>query len=143
MAKKITKKEIINKMLADENIKANEMYVQFLEHELELLNNKTKKKAENDKSQEDETIKEVILEVLATIGKGTVTDIQMADERIGTDKYRNQRISAILKKMCEVDDTVVRTTEKRKAVFYLKVAETEEVETEEIAEVETEEVIEE
>jgi hypothetical protein len=62
----------------------------------------------------------------------------MADERIGTDKYRNQRISAILKKMCENDDTVVRTTEKRKAVFYLKV-----VETEEVAEVETEEVIEE
>lgn len=119
MAKKITKREVINTMLADVVIQENPMYIDFLKHELELLDNKAKKKAESDKSQEDVAIKEVILEVLAKIGKGTVTEIQLADERIGLDKYRNQKISAILKKMCEDDGTVVKVTEKRKSVFYL------------------------
>ena len=119
MANKITKREVINTMLADEVIKANEMYVAYLEHELELLDNKAKKKTDSPNSKENETIKEIILEVLTKIGKGTVTELQMADERIGLDKYRNQRISAILKKMCEEDKTVVRVTENRKAVFYL------------------------
>ena len=119
MANKITKREVINTMLNDEVIKANEMYVTFLTHELELLDNKAKKKTDSPNAKENETIKEVILEVLAKIGKGTVTEIQMADERIGLDKYRNQRISSVLKKMCEDDKTVVRVTENRKAIFYL------------------------
>ena len=119
MAKKITKREIINTMLADTNIMANEMYVNYLKHELELLDNKAKKKADSEKSQEDELIKQYILETLARIEKGTVTEIQFADERLSTDKYRNQRISAILKKMWEVDNTVIKVTEKRKSVFYL------------------------
>ena len=119
MANKITKREVINTMLNDEVIKANEMYVGYLTHELELLDNKAKKKTDSPNAKENETIKEVILEVLAKIGKGTVTEIQMADERIGLDKYRNQRISSVLKKMCEDDKTVVRVTENRKAIFYL------------------------
>ena len=131
MAKKITKREIINTMLADVVIQENSMYVDFLTHELELLDNKAKKKAESDKSQEDVTIKEVILEVLAKIGKGTVTEIQLADSRIGLDKYRNQKISAILKKMCEEDSTVIKKTEKRKSVFYLNIIEETDVEVDE------------
>lgn len=132
MAKKITKREIINTMLADVVIQEKPMYVDFLKHELELLDNKAKKKAESDKSQEDEKIKAIILEVLAKIEKGTVTEIQFADERLSTDKYRNQKISAILKKMWEVDETVIKVTEKRKSVFYLNHAnvDVEETETE-------------
>jgi hypothetical protein len=132
MAKKITKREVINTMLADVVIKENPMYVEYLKHELELLDNKAKKKAESDKSQEDEKIKAIILEVLARIEKGTVTEIQFADERLSTDKYRNQKISAILKKMWEVDETVIKVTEKRKSVFYLNHAnvDVEETETE-------------
>lgn len=119
MANKITKREIINTMLADENIKGNEMYVGYLEHELELLDNKAKKKVDSPNAKENEMIKEIIVEVLTKIGKGTVTEIQLADERIGLATYRNQRISAILKKMYEEDKTVVKATENRKSVFYL------------------------
>ena len=119
MANKITKREVINTMLADEMIKANEMYVAFLQNELKLLDNKAKKKTDSPNAKENETIKEVILETLARIGKGTVTELQMADERIGLDKYRNQRISAVLKKMCDDDKTVIKATENRKSVFSL------------------------
>ena len=120
MAKnKITKREIITLMLADESITSNNMYKEFLAHELELLDKKACKKAESDSALEVDFIKEVIIEVLGRIGKGTVTEIQLADDRIGLDKFRNQKISATLKKMVEVDETVIRTTEKRKAIFYL------------------------
>ena len=119
MANKITKREVINTMLADSVIKENPMYVEFLQNELKLLDNKKAKKADSPNAKENEIIKEVILEVLDKIGPSTVTEIQMADERIGLDKYRNQRISAILKKMCEEDKTVAKMTEKRKSVFYL------------------------
>jgi hypothetical protein len=143
MAKKITKKEVINTMLADVVIKENPMYVEFLTHELELLDNKAKKKTDSPNAKENELIKEVILETLARINKGTVTELQMANEKIGLDKYRNQRISAILKKMCEEDNTVIKVTENRKSVFYLNSVketdvEVEETETETDVEVETE-----
>ncbi len=115
MEKKITKREVINTMLADERVTSNEMYVAYLKHELELLD----KKAEKKKSVDNGDIKEVILEVLAKIGKGTVTEIQMADSRIGLDVYRNQKISATLKQMVDNDGTVVKTTEGRKSVFSL------------------------
>ena len=116
---KITKKEVITKMLKEDFIKANQLYTNFLAHELELLEKKATRKASSDKSQEDAVIKNVILEVLAVIGKGTVTEIQLADDRIGLDKYRNQKISAILKKMCEEDCTVVKVVDKRKSLFFL------------------------
>ena len=120
MAKnKITKKEVITIMLADESIKHNPMYVEFLSHELELLDKKKAKKEDSDGAKETEMIKTVILEVLDRVGKATVTEIQLADDRIGLDKFRNQKISAVLKKMVEEDETVIRATEKRKAVFYL------------------------
>jgi hypothetical protein len=117
--KKITKREVINTMLADERIASNEVYVAYLKHELELLDKKAEKKADSKKSVENADIKEVILETLARIGKGTVTEIQSADARIGLDVYRNQKISAVLKQMIENDKTVVKSTEGRKSVFTL------------------------
>lgn len=117
MANKITKREVINTMLADETIKANDMYVAYLEHELELLDKKAEKKGESKNAKENEKFKEIILNVLATIGTGTVTEIQKADAELG--ELSNQRVSAILKKMVEEDKTVTKTTENRKTVFSL------------------------
>ena len=58
--KKITKREVVEKMLADSNIASNEMFKAYLENELELL----KKKSENRKATKNQTenaeIKEVI-----------------------------------------------------------------------------------
>ncbi len=115
MEKKITKREVINAMLNDSAIQSNELYMGYLTHELELLD----KKAERKKSVDNGDIKEIILEVLAKIGKGTVTEIQLADERIGVAVYRNQKISATLKQMVDNDHTVIKSTENRKSVFTL------------------------
>ena len=115
MANKITKREVITMMLSDETIKHNEMYVAYLEHELELLDNKKANKKATKNQEENVGYMETILGVLAQSDKGlTVTEIMKSDETLS--ELSNQRVSALLKKL--VDETkVVRATEGRKAVF--------------------------
>lgn len=128
--KKITKREVINAMLADEHIKENEMFVSYLERELELLNNKANNKKATKNQEENKKYAGIILDVLGAIGKGTVTEIQKANAELG--ELSNQRVSAILKQMCEDDEPqVAKTTENRKTIFYLIASADEEEETEE------------
>lgn len=120
--KKITKREVVEKMLVDSNIASNEVYVAYLKNELELL----KKKSENKKATKNQTenaeIKEVILEVLAKMSNGgRATDIMNAVKSVDTEKYAtltNQRVSAILKQMVE-EGTVVKTVDKKISTFSL------------------------
>ena len=119
--KKITKREVVEKMLADENINSNEVYVAYLKNELELL----KKKSENKKATKNQTenaeIKEVIIEVLGRMGKGRAGEIQLAVQATDKEKYAtltNQRTSAILKQMID-EGTVVKTVDKKVSTFSL------------------------
>ena len=117
MANKITKREVINTMLADENIQGNSMYVEYLTHELELLDKKAQKKGKSDEElAELSRIKSVVVETLATIGKGTVTEIQKANSELS--ELSNQKVTSLLKSLIE-DGSVVKATEGRKSVFSL------------------------
>lgn len=117
MANKITKREIINTMLADENIKGNEMYVTYLEHELELLNKKAEKRGKSDEElAEIARLKSLITDTLATVGKGTVSEIQKANSELGD--LSNQKVTSLLKALKE-EGVVIRATEGRKTIFYL------------------------
>lgn len=119
--KKITKREVVEKMLADINIASNEVYVAYLKNELELL----KKKSENKKATKNQTenveIKEVIIEVLGRMGNGRAGEIQLAVQATDKEKYAtltNQRTSAILKQMID-EGTVVKTVDKKVSTFSL------------------------
>ena len=120
--KKITKREVVEKMLADSNIASNEVYVAYLKNELELL----KKKSENKKATKNQTenaeIKEVILEVLAKMSNGgRATDIMNAVKATDTEKYAtltNQRVSALLRQLIE-DNKVVKSVDKKVSKFAL------------------------
>lgn len=119
--KKITKREVVEKMLADSNIASNEVYVAYLKNELELL----KKKSENKKATKNQTenveIKEVIIEVLGRMGRGRAGEIQLAIQATDKEKYAtltNQRTSAILKQMID-EGTVVKTIDKKVSTFSL------------------------
>lgn len=117
MANKITKREVINTMLADEAIAGNEMFRSFLEHELELLNKKTERKGKSEEEvKELNRLKEVVLATLASIGKGTVSEIQKANEELGD--LSNQKVTSLLKVLIE-EERVVKTTENRKSIFSL------------------------
>ena len=116
MANKITKKEIIGMMMNEEVVKANPTYVAYLENELALLNKKAQNKKATKTQEQNVSIKATILEVLAIIGSGTVTDIQNGNEELSA--LSNQKVSALVRQLVESGE-VVKTTDKKKSIFSL------------------------
>lgn len=116
--KKITKRDRFNQLLAIEEINSNAELVEFLEHEIDLLDRK--KSSGGDKKMsavqiQNEGIKETILKVLADSGaEMTIAEIQKADENL--EDFTNQKMSALLRQLVE-DGKVVKTMNKRKAYF--------------------------
>ena len=119
--KKITKKMVVEMMLADENIVANEMFKAYLENELELLKKKSENKKATKNQEANVEIKADILEVMAHMAPSTATEIMNAVKSVDTVKYAtltNQRVSALLKQLIE-DDKVVKTIDKKVSKFAL------------------------
>ena len=115
--KKITKREVINAMLVDENVKGNEMYVAYLQNELALLDKKAQKKGKSaEEVAQTNGYKTAITETLNSIGKGTVSEIQKANSDLAD--LSNQKVTSLLKSMIE-DGLVVKATEKGKSIFSL------------------------
>ena len=116
MANKITKREVIGMMMNEEVVKANPTYVAYLENELALLNKKAQNKKATKTQEQNVGIKATILKVLATIGSGTVTDIQNGNEELST--LSNQKVSALVRQLVESGE-VVKTVDKKKSIFSL------------------------
>ena len=115
MEKKITKREVINTMLADEAIASNEVYVNYLNHELELLDKKSSNRKPTKTQEANVTLKADIKAVLKGVEGGMVaTDIVKALEADVTV----QKVSALLTQMVKSNE-VVKTVDKRKSVFSL------------------------
>ena len=122
MANKITKREVIGMMMNEEVVKANPTYVAYLENELALLDKKAQNKKATKTQEQNVGIKATILEVLATIGSGTVTDIQNGNEELSA--LSNQKVSALVRQLVE-SGKVVKTTDKKKSIFSLAESEVE------------------
>jgi len=115
MANKVTKREVINAMLANEVVSANEVWVNYLENELAILDKKAANKKATKTQEENIDIKNEILNVLTSEG-ATVTEIQGKSEKLGS--LSNQRVSALLRQLI-AEDKVVKTTDKKKSYFAL------------------------
>ena len=122
MANKITKREVIGMMMNEEVVKANPTYVAYLENELALLDKKAQNKKATKTQEQNVGIKATILEVLGTIGSGTVTDIQNGNEELSA--LSNQKVSALVRQLVE-SGKVVKTTDKKKSIFSLAESEVE------------------
>ena len=111
--KKLTKKDYF-KMLK-ELVGDRPELVSFIDHEIELLTNKASKSSQTKTQKENETIKEVIVATLTTLGKyASIGEIQEANEALGA--LSNQKISALLKQL--VDGGIVKKQiDKKKAYF--------------------------
>ena len=113
--KKMTKREVINLMLADSNIASNSMYVAYLENELSILERKSSKTTMNATQKENVAIMESILNALTEIAKPvTISDLQANNAEMA--KFSNQKLSALLKKLVD-SNQVVKTTDKKKSYF--------------------------
>jgi hypothetical protein len=143
MEKKMTKREVINAMLANEVVSANEVWVGYLKNELALLDKKSANKKPSKTQVANEGIKDTIVKVLAESGKRmTVTEILASGEFEALTT--TQKISALLRQLVEVDGKVVKTIDKKKSYFSAVVDTDAEVEdeTDTDAEIEVEDEVE-
>ena len=123
MEKKITKREVINAMLADERIKENEVYVGYLTHELELLDKKTTNRKPTKTQAENEDIKVVAVDVLTENG-GQMTVTEMLATGAFSAEITNQKLSALLRQLKD-EGKVEKIVDKKKSFFKAVVADTE------------------
>lgn len=125
MEKKLTKRDVINQMLGEGVIQENEIYKNYLEHELELLDRKNSSKGLSKTQIENEKVASVLVEELGKIAR-PVTISDLMEESTIVKEYRlengtaltNQKISAIFKKLVD-NGSIVKTSEKKKSYFSL------------------------
>lgn len=115
-SKKVTKRDNFNALLKIEEVAKNSQLVEFINHELELLDKKSASRAtaQTANQKANEEIKKAIIDALVEVGKSTITDLQKANEEMA--QYSNQKLSALLKQMVESGE-VAKTTDKKKSYF--------------------------
>ena len=119
--KKITKREKFEMVL--KMVEGNEMLTEFINHEIELLSNKSGKTSAK-KTTEQEQFIDLIRDVLAEAPNPMQCGAIAKDERIASFEWADkketspQRVSAMLKKMVDCGD-VVKTTDKKVTYFAL------------------------
>ena len=123
MANKKTKREFFGEI--KEIVKENTELVEFIDHELELLDKKTSAKSTKVNTEQVELM-EKIVSALNEIGR-SVTISELQKENAEMAEYSNQKLSAMLKKLVD-NKQVTKMIDKKKS--YFMVAETPEVEGE-------------
>ena len=121
--KKITKREKFEMLLG--LVEGNEMLTEFINHEIELLTNKSGKTSAK-RNEEVDTFLDLVRDVLAeaTDVKGMQCGAIAKDSRIAEFVWADgketsaQRVSAMLKKLVDCGD-VVKVTDKKVTYFHL------------------------
>ena len=115
--KKVTKREVLNMMLEVAEIQANADMLNYVNHELELLDKKNASATKSAKQKENDNIKDVIIELFKKdiTAKYTIDEFREKFEtELGT--MSNQKVSALFTQL-KKNDIIIRTEEKRKAYF--------------------------
>lgn len=116
--KKITKRENfegIKAILVNMDIDNKEQYIDFINHELELLDKKALSRGTSKTSQEQEELMTMIVDNLKTIGRSvTITELQKESAEMA--EYSNQKLSAMLKKLVD-SGVVAKSVDKKKSYF--------------------------
>ena len=119
MATKMTKRDYFNAILAVlATVEDTEVsgLTAFVNHEIELLENKRSTTKPTKTQTENIAVKETIVSVLKDIGKPvTITEMQKYSAELS--EYSCQKLSALLKQLVEIDKTVTKVTEKKKTYF--------------------------
>lgn len=115
--KKLTKKDKFNALLSLAEVKSNADLVEFINHEIELLDKKnSSEKKPTAQQTANDSIKAAILANMAEGKKYTITDLIKSVPECAD--LTNQRVSALIRQLVDKGE-VVRTEDKRKAYFSL------------------------
>lgn len=117
MTKKITKRDRFNQLLALDAVKENAGLVEFINHEIELLDKKNSSDKKPTATQlANNGIKETILETLADNKAMTITEMQKVNSELAD--LSNQKISALVRQLI-AEGAVKKEEIKRKSYFSL------------------------
>lgn len=123
MAKKTTKRENISNLLNIAEVRNNPELVDFLNHELELLDRKSASNSKTSTQKENEILVEMVFTELENLARPvTATELLNESEILKNHVLENgktisnQKITALLTKLVNAQ-RVVRTTEKKKSFF--------------------------
>lgn len=111
--KKMTKKDFFKELRG--MVIDRQDLVDFIDHELELLDRKSSKSAETKTQIENKSIMETILSELTRIAR-PITISELQNESDILKEYSNQKLSALLKKLVD-SNQVVKTIDKKKSYF--------------------------
>lgn len=116
---KMTKRDYFNAILAvlatveDTDVSG---LTAFVNHEIELLENKRSTAKPTKTQTENLAVKETIVSVLKEMGKpATISEMQKFSADLA--EFSCQKLSALLKQLVENDKTVTKVTEKKKTYF--------------------------
>lgn len=120
-ARRTTKREYYNILLGIEAVSSNPELVAFIENEVSLLDKKSNSSSDRKptaRQSENAGLKEAILNYLRQNDPATITELMKnVPELAVIENLTNQRTSAIVRQMIEIDKTVERLVEKRTAYF--------------------------
>lgn len=119
MANKKTNKDFFNEVVAIAIQNGNEELKEWAENKIKKLEDGSANRKPTKTQVENEALKETIVKALAEVGKPvTVTEL------IATGKFdatiTNQKVTALLGQLIKTGE-VVKTTDKKKALFEVKV----------------------
>lgn len=115
----MTKREMFSAILAINEVAENAEMVEFLNHQIDLLDSRKRSDKPTAKQTENESIKNLICEVL-----GSAETPMRVKDLISTDAladYSSSKITALLRQMLPDvgDGRVVKTIEKKVSYFSL------------------------
>lgn len=120
-ARRTTKREYYTILLGIEAVASNPELVAFIENERNLLDKKSNSSGDKKptvRQTENAGLKEAILNYLSKNDPATITELMKnVPELAAIENLTNQRVSAIVRQMVEIDKTVERLVEKRVAYF--------------------------
>lgn len=117
--KKVTKKENFNRLLKIEAVKNNSALVEFIEHELDLLNRKNASDRKlTGNAAENVELKKEVLEILSAEPNRLFTATEVWKKMKDWEKFSNQRVSSLLRQLID-EGKAVKTKDKKKSLFQL------------------------
>ena len=121
MTKKMTKKEMfamVAKVVENSEVANKAEMLEFIAHEVELLEKKNSKTGQTKTQKENEVLMAQLLEALAEFDKPITVSEFMKESSHEVATLSNQKLSALLKKLVD-SEKVIKTVEKKKSFFSL------------------------
>ena len=115
----MTKREMFTAIMNVAEVSANEEMVEFLKHQIELLDSRKGSSKPTKTQTENVGIKDTICEILGESDKAMRVKDLIADERLSA--YSSSKITALLRQMLPDtgDGRVIKTVEKKVSYFSL------------------------